>query len=92
MKSLSTDDTTACGYTCIVIVFFNGLCHIVVIAIVFVDSYGDMPVHNLLWRECAKSSSDISARLAVIPLVQVPDRYSFLLFDACPKYILYFCY
>lgn len=38
----------------------------------FVDSYGDMPVHNLLWRECAKSSSDVSARLAVIPLVQVP--------------------
>ncbi|CAD6233290.1 unnamed protein product [Miscanthus lutarioriparius] len=33
-------------------------------------SYGDMPVHNLLWRECAKSSSDVSARLAVIPLVQ----------------------
>ncbi|KAG8045679.1 hypothetical protein GUJ93_ZPchr0008g12055 [Zizania palustris] len=32
--------------------------------------YGDMPVHNLLWRECAKSSSDVSARLAVIPLVQ----------------------
>uniref|UniRef100_A0A0D9UYA3 DUF455 domain-containing protein n=1 Tax=Leersia perrieri TaxID=77586 RepID=A0A0D9UYA3_9ORYZ len=33
-------------------------------------SYGDMPVHNLLWRECAKTSSDVSARLAVIPLVQ----------------------
>ncbi|CAO2186174.1 unnamed protein product [Urochloa humidicola] len=33
-------------------------------------SYGDMPVHNLLWRECAKSSSDVSARLAVIPMVQ----------------------
>lgn len=32
--------------------------------------YGDMPVHNLLWRECAKSSSDVSARMAVIPLVQ----------------------
>ncbi|XP_047055349.1 uncharacterized protein HI_0077-like [Lolium rigidum] len=32
--------------------------------------YGDMPVHNLLWNECAKSSSDVSARMAVIPLVQ----------------------
>nr|XP_043613953.1 uncharacterized protein HI_0077 [Erigeron canadensis] len=33
-------------------------------------SYGDMPAHNLLWRECEKSSDDIAARLAVIPLVQ----------------------
>ncbi|TVU22862.1 hypothetical protein EJB05_32583, partial [Eragrostis curvula] len=33
-------------------------------------SYGDMPVHNLLWKECAKSSSDVSARMAVIPMVQ----------------------
>ncbi|ONK68904.1 uncharacterized protein A4U43_C05F17250 [Asparagus officinalis] len=33
-------------------------------------SYGDMPAHNLLWRECEKSSDDVSARLAVIPLVQ----------------------
>lgn len=33
-------------------------------------SYGDMPAHNLLWRECEKSSDDIVARLAVIPLVQ----------------------
>ncbi|GJN38101.1 hypothetical protein PR202_gb27113 [Eleusine coracana subsp. coracana] len=33
-------------------------------------SYGDMPVHNLLWRECAKSSRDVSARMAVIPMVQ----------------------
>ncbi|XP_072964471.1 uncharacterized protein [Typha angustifolia] len=33
-------------------------------------SYGDMPAHNLLWRECEKSSGDVSARLAVIPLVQ----------------------
>nr|CAB3475778.1 unnamed protein product [Digitaria exilis] len=40
-------------------------------------SYGDMPVHNLLWRECAKSSSDVSARLAVIPMVQVPHQYCF---------------
>lgn len=33
--------------------------------------YGDMPAHNLLWRECEKSSDDVAARLAVIPLVQV---------------------
>ncbi|KAK1388832.1 Ferritin-like superfamily [Heracleum sosnowskyi] len=33
-------------------------------------SYGDMPAHNLLWRECAKSSDSVTARLAVIPLVQ----------------------
>lgn len=33
--------------------------------------YGDMPAHNLLWRECEKSSDDVTARLAVIPLVQV---------------------
>ncbi|URE45822.1 hypothetical protein MUK42_25040 [Musa troglodytarum] len=36
--------------------------------------YGDMPAHNFLWRECEKSSEDVAARLAVIPLVQVfPD-------------------
>ncbi|XP_023752273.1 uncharacterized protein LOC111900619 [Lactuca sativa] len=33
-------------------------------------SYGDMPAHNLLWRESEKSSDDVVARLAVIPLVQ----------------------
>ncbi|XP_021744947.1 uncharacterized protein LOC110710913 [Chenopodium quinoa] len=33
-------------------------------------SYGDMPAHNLLWRECQKSSNDVAARLAAIPLVQ----------------------
>ncbi|PWA40000.1 Ferritin/ribonucleotide reductase-like protein [Artemisia annua] len=33
-------------------------------------NYGDMPAHNLLWRECEKSSDDVVARLAVIPLVQ----------------------
>ncbi|KAL6975913.1 hypothetical protein U1Q18_024708 [Sarracenia purpurea var. burkii] len=33
-------------------------------------SYGDMPAHNLLWRECEKSSDDVAARLAAIPLVQ----------------------
>ncbi|GAB2214880.1 hypothetical protein Drorol1_Dr00019245 [Drosera rotundifolia] len=32
--------------------------------------YGDMPAHNMLWRECQKSSDDVSARLAAIPLVQ----------------------
>ncbi|KAF9588702.1 hypothetical protein IFM89_014578 [Coptis chinensis] len=33
-------------------------------------SYGDMPAHNLLWRECEKSSGNVAARLAAIPLVQ----------------------
>ncbi|GAV60137.1 DUF455 domain-containing protein [Cephalotus follicularis] len=33
-------------------------------------SYGDMPAHNLLWRECEKSSNNVAARLATIPLVQ----------------------
>ncbi|XP_051136631.1 uncharacterized protein LOC127255220 [Andrographis paniculata] len=33
-------------------------------------SYGDMPAHNFLWRECEKSSDNVAARLAVIPLVQ----------------------
>ncbi|KAG0499365.1 hypothetical protein HPP92_004056 [Vanilla planifolia] len=33
-------------------------------------SYGAMPAHNFLWKECNKSSGDITARLAVIPLVQ----------------------
>lgn len=37
----------------------------------FATSYGDMPAHNLLWRECEKSSDNVAARLAVIPLVQV---------------------
>ncbi|KAJ8752114.1 hypothetical protein K2173_001789 [Erythroxylum novogranatense] len=32
--------------------------------------YGDMPAHNLLWRECEKSSDNVAARLATIPLVQ----------------------
>ncbi|CAA0813289.1 Protein of unknown function DUF455 [Striga hermonthica] len=32
--------------------------------------YGDMPAHSFLWRECEKSSDNVSARLAVIPLVQ----------------------
>ncbi|KAL8510904.1 hypothetical protein ACS0TY_017645 [Phlomoides rotata] len=33
-------------------------------------SYGDMPAHGILWRECEKSSDNVAARLAVIPLVQ----------------------
>ncbi|CAI9089263.1 OLC1v1023810C1 [Oldenlandia corymbosa var. corymbosa] len=33
-------------------------------------SYGDMPAHNLLWRECNKTSDNVAARLAAIPLVQ----------------------
>ncbi|PIN10182.1 hypothetical protein CDL12_17231 [Handroanthus impetiginosus] len=33
-------------------------------------SYGDMLAHGLLWRECKKSSDNVAARLAVIPLVQ----------------------
>ncbi|KAF7833938.1 putative Ferritin-like superfamily [Senna tora] len=37
--------------------------------------YGDMPAHNLLWRECEKSSDNVAARLAVIPLVQVPFQF-----------------
>ncbi|XP_077251151.1 diiron containing four-helix bundle family ferritin protein, putative (Protein of unknown function DUF455) [Tasmannia lanceolata] len=32
--------------------------------------YGDMPAHNLLWRECEKTSGSVAGRLAVIPLVQ----------------------
>ncbi|KAA8526311.1 hypothetical protein F0562_008486 [Nyssa sinensis] len=32
--------------------------------------YGDMPAHNLLWRECEKSADNVTARLAAIPLVQ----------------------
>jgi hypothetical protein len=37
----------------------------------FPTRYGDMPAHNLLWRECERSSDNVAARLAVIPLVQV---------------------
>ncbi|KAG9138452.1 hypothetical protein Leryth_012728 [Lithospermum erythrorhizon] len=33
-------------------------------------SYGDMPAHNLLWRESEKSADNVAARLAAIPLVQ----------------------
>lgn len=41
-----------------------------------ISRYGDMPAHSFLWRECEKSSDNVAARLAVIPLVQV--IYSFL--------------
>ncbi|KAL3509227.1 hypothetical protein ACH5RR_028628 [Cinchona calisaya] len=33
-------------------------------------SYGDMPAHNLLWKECDKTSANVAARLVAIPLVQ----------------------
>ncbi|KAL1562773.1 hypothetical protein AAHA92_05314 [Salvia divinorum] len=33
-------------------------------------SYGDMPAHGVLWAECEKSSDNVAARLACIPLVQ----------------------
>ncbi|KAH9612645.1 hypothetical protein KSS87_008965 [Heliosperma pusillum] len=33
-------------------------------------SYGDMPAHNLLWTACEKSSDNVAARLATIPLIQ----------------------
>ncbi|XP_057796239.1 uncharacterized protein LOC131012315 [Salvia miltiorrhiza] len=33
-------------------------------------SYGDMPAHGILWAECEKSSNNVAARLACIPLVQ----------------------
>ncbi|XP_052477282.1 uncharacterized protein LOC105798024 isoform X1 [Gossypium raimondii] len=33
-------------------------------------NYGDIPAHNLLWRECEKSSDNVAARMAAIPLVQ----------------------
>ncbi|XP_023645042.1 uncharacterized protein LOC17896679 [Capsella rubella] len=32
--------------------------------------YGDIPANNLLMRECEKTSNNVAARLAVIPLVQ----------------------
>ncbi|CAI5525639.1 unnamed protein product, partial [Closterium sp. Naga37s-1] len=32
--------------------------------------YGDMPAHNLLWRDCEKSANHVQDRLAVIPMVQ----------------------
>lgn len=33
-------------------------------------SYGDMPAHNFLWRECQRTSGSVIARIAVIPMVQ----------------------
>lgn len=32
--------------------------------------YGDMPAHNLLWRECQRTSGSVIARMAAIPMVQ----------------------
>ncbi|CAL5408231.1 unnamed protein product [Camellia sinensis] len=32
-------------------------------------SYGDMLAHNLLWKECEKSSHNVAAHLAAVPLV-----------------------
>lgn len=37
--------------------------------------YGDMPAHDVLWNQCEKSSDNVAARLAVIPLVQVIDLH-----------------
>ncbi|KAF5950351.1 hypothetical protein HYC85_012344 [Camellia sinensis] len=47
-------------------------------------SYGDMPAHNLLWRECEKSSHNVAARLAAIPLVQITTRC--LYFDIANRF------
>lgn len=33
-------------------------------------SYGNMPAHGILWAECEKSSNNVAARLACIPMVQ----------------------
>lgn len=44
-------------------------------SISLVNSYGDMPAHNLLWRECDKTSDSVAASLAAIPLVQVGGLY-----------------
>jgi len=38
--------------------------------------YGDMPANNLLMRECEKTSNNVAARLACIPLVQVLPHLS----------------
>lgn len=54
------------------------------------NSYGDMPAHNFLWRECEKSSEDVAARLAVIPLVQVFPVFVLVFFPfrlRCSSYI-----
>lgn len=45
------------------------------------NSYGDMPAHNLLWRECEKSSDNVAARLAAIPLVQVINLQSQMIYE-----------
>ncbi|KAL2611447.1 hypothetical protein R1flu_023139 [Riccia fluitans] len=33
-------------------------------------SYGDIPAHNLLWKDCMRTSGSVKARLAVIPMIQ----------------------
>ncbi|BBN17207.1 hypothetical protein MPTK1_7g12790 [Marchantia polymorpha subsp. ruderalis] len=33
-------------------------------------SYGDMPAHNLLWKDCMRTSGSVKSRLAVIPMIQ----------------------
>jgi hypothetical protein len=40
-----------------------------------VNSYGDMPAHNLLLADCEKTSGDVMARLAIIPMMQVHTSY-----------------
>lgn len=42
----------------------------------FFSRYGDIPANNLLMRECEKTSNNVAARLAVIPLVQVVSHSS----------------
>lgn len=32
--------------------------------------YGDVASHDFLWKECARTSSDVAPRLAIVPLVQ----------------------
>lgn len=60
----------SCYYFNLLLILVN----ILIFWIFFPTRYGDMPAHNLLWRECEKSSDNVAARLAVIPLVQVPPR------------------
>lgn len=43
--------------------------------------YGDIPANNLLMRECQKTSNNVAARLAVIPLVQVLPLIHICLFS-----------
>jgi len=43
--------------------------------------YGDIPANNLLMRECEKTSNNVAARLACIPLVQLYRRLEDLMLD-----------